>query len=326
MHNRDRRRFVASFSAVVSAAALLPRGVVAQDYPARPVRILVGFSAGGGADAIARTLAARLSEQLGQSFVVENRPGASSTIAADALATAAPDGYTLMLADSSLLIAAKAMRKVNFDPLKSFVPVASVAIAPLTIAVNPAGAIQSLEDLARLSKSGKELLYATSGIGTVHHLAMEYLQSQAHIKMIHLPYKGASQILPDLISGQVPIGVVSAAAALAQEKAGKIRVIGVTSPHRLRDAPDWRPIAEWLPGFDASPRLFLLAPAGTPAAAVAKIDAETRSALGNPGVTETLIRQGAIPSPESAEELAREMRSELDRWDKLIRQAGVTLG
>lgn len=321
----QRRHFLAAFATMACASVAWPTRARAQGYPARTVRVLVGFSAGGGADAIARTLATRLGEQMGQSVVVENRPGASSTIAAEALATAAADGYTLMLADSSLLIAAKAMQKVNFDPLKSFVPVSSVAIAPLVIAVNPKEPIEKLEDLATISKSGKELIYATSGIGTVHHLAMEYLQSQANLRMVHVPYRGASQILPDLISGQVPIGVVSAAAALAQEKAGKIRVIGVTSPHVLRDAPNWRAIADWLPGFDASPRLFLLAPAGTSAEAVQRVDTETRKALAEPSVVETLTKQGAIPSPASSEELGRTMRSELDRWDKLVRQANVTL-
>lgn len=325
MSKDARRRFVIAAGAAAALAAVSPGGAFAEDWPSRPVRILVGFSAGGGADAIARTIAERLGAQLGQSVVVENRPGASSTIAADVLATAAPDGYTVMLADSSLLIASKAMSKVNFDPLRSFVPVSAVAIAPLTIAVNPDAGIASLEDLARLSKSGKELIYATSGIGTVHHLAMEYLQAQAGIRMVHLPYRGAAQIIPDLISGQVPIGVISAAAALSHEKAGKIRVIGVTSPHPLRDAPGWRAIADWLPGFDASPRLFLLAPAGTPAAVIARIDTETRKALADPAVVETLTKQGAIPSPGNAEELGRDMRAELDRWERLVRQANVSL-
>lgn len=325
MSNEARRRFVTAAGAAATLAVAPLGKVYAQAWPSRPVRILVGFSAGGGADAIARTIAERLGTQLGQSVVVENRPGASSTIAAEMLATAAPDGYTLMLADSSLLIASKAMSKVNFDPLKSFVPVSAVAIAPLTIVVNPNAGIGSLEDLATLSKAGKELIYATSGIGTVHHLAMEYLQAQAGIRMVHLPYRGAAQIIPDLISGEVPIGVVSAAAALPHEKAGRIRVIGVTSPHKLRDAPDWRPIADWLPGFDASPRLFLLAPAGTPTAVVSRLDAETRKALAEPAVVETLTKQGAIPSPGSSDELARDMRVELDRWEKLVRQANVTL-
>ena len=321
-----KRRKILSITLATAALAVTAQGTaVAQEYPTRPIRILVGFAAGGGADAIARTIATRLGQQLGQNVVVENRPGASSTVAGDALAKAAPDGYTLMLADSSLLIAAKAMQKVSFDPLKSFDPVGSVAIAPLTIAVNPSTPIHSLEDMATVAKSGKDLVYGTSGVGTVHHLAMEYLQAQANIKMVHLPYRGASQILPDLIGGQIPMAVVSAAAALAQEKGGKVRVIGITSPHKLRDAPHWRPIADWLPGFDASPRLFLLAPAGTPAAAVRRIDEETRKALADPAVIETLIKQGVVPTSGSSEALARDLRAEVERWEKLIREAKITL-
>ncbi len=321
----NRRHILATLLAAAGCAVIGQGVAYAQDYPARPVRILVGFAAGGGADAIARTIAARLAEQLGQNVLVENRPGASSTVAGDALAKAAPDGYTLMLADSSLLIAAKAMQKVSFDPLKSFDPVGSVAIAPLTISVNPTTPIHSLEDMAKAANSGKDLVYGTSGVGTVHHLAMEYLQTQAKIKMVHLPYRGASQILPDLIGGQIPVAVVSAAAALAQEKGGKVRVIGITSPHKLRDAPHWRPIADWLPGFDASPRLFLLAPAGTPPAIVGRLDTETRKVLADPAVIETLIKQGVVPAPGSAEALARDLRTEVERWERLIREAKITL-
>ena len=174
----------------------------AQDYPSRPVRMLVGFSAGGGVDAIARTLSARLGEQMGQNFVVDNRPGATSTIAANVLVSSPPDGYTVLLADSSLLIAARAMQNLTFDPLKSFVPVAGIAIAPLAIAVAADSKLKSLEDMAAAAKSG-DLNYATSGIGTVHHLAMEQLQARANIKMTHVPYRGASALVagPDQRAG-----------------------------------------------------------------------------------------------------------------------------
>ncbi|MCL4744972.1 MAG: tripartite tricarboxylate transporter substrate binding protein [Burkholderiaceae bacterium] len=322
----SRRRMLSTAIVTTACAVVLGTGAAsAQEYPARPIRLLVGFAAGGGADAIARTIATRLGEQMGQSVVVENRPGASSTVAGDVLSKAPADGYTLMLADSSLLIAAKAMHKVSFDPLKSFDPIGSVAIAPLTIAVNPATPIRTLEEMAEVAKSGKDLIYATSGVGTVHHLAVEYLQAQAKIRMVHLPYRGASQILPDLIGGQIPVAVVSAAAALAQEKAGKIRVIGLTSPHKLRDAPHWRPIADWLPGFDASPRLFLLAPAGSPQAALRRLEVEARKALADPAVIETLTKQGVVPAAGSSDELARDLRAEVARWEGLVRQANITL-
>jgi tripartite-type tricarboxylate transporter receptor subunit TctC len=319
-----RRRWLAGLTAAVGLAALVPLPVGAQDYPAKPVRLIVGFAAGGGADGIARTVAQRLGEQLGQNVVVDNRPGATSTIAADALAKSTPDGYTLMMADSSLLIAAKAMARLTFDPLKSFDPVASVAIAPLAIAVTPTVPYRTLEEMAAAARSGTTINYATSGIGTVHHLAMEYLQSLAGIRMTHVPYRGASLIMPDLISGQVPVAVLSAAAAIGQEKAGRIRILGLTSSHKLPEA-DWRPIAEWLPGFDASPRLFVIAPAGTPAPVLRRLEAEIGAALSQPQVRETLLKQGAVPSPSSSAELAKTLRDETQRWEGLIREGNITL-
>jgi tripartite-type tricarboxylate transporter receptor subunit TctC len=296
----------------------------AQDYPSRPVRMLVGFSAGGGVDAIARTLSARLGEQTGQNFVVDNRPGATSTIAANVLVSSPPDGYTVLLADSSLLIAARAMQNLSFDPLKSFVPVAGVAIAPLAIAVAADSKLKSLEDMAAAAKSG-DLNYATSGIGTVHHLAMEQLQARANIKMTHVPYRGASALLPDLISGQVPIGVLSAAAAQGQVQAGKIRVLGLTSPEKLEGAADWRPIADWLPGFDSSPRLFLLAPSGTTPEIVARLEGEVAKALKDPAVAQNLLKQGFITTFRPGTVLRSEMEKELDRWTELIQKTGIVL-
>ena len=318
----NRRNVFKVLAVAALASALAP--ALAQDYPARPVRMLVGFSAGGGVDAIARTLSARLGEQMGQNFVVENRPGATSTIAANVLVSSAPDGYTILLADSSLLIAARAMQNLTFDPLKSFVPVAGVAIAPLAIAVAADSKLKSLEDMAAAAKSG-DLNYATSGIGTVHHLAMEQLQARADIKMTHLPYRGASALLPDLISGQVGLGVLSAAAAQGQVQAGKIRVLGLTSPGKLEGAADWRPIADWLPGFDASPRLFLLAPSGTPQAIVARLESEIAKALKDPAVAQNLTKQGFITTFRPGSDLRSEMEKELDQWTEVIRKTGIVL-
>ena len=312
-------------TAVGLGPLLRPAQAQSGAFPSRPIRVLVGFAAGGGADAIARTVAQRLSEQLGQSVIVDNRPGATSTIAAEVLAKSPPDGYTLMLADSSLLIAARAMAKVNFDVMTSFEPIASVAIAPLAIAVAAGSPLTSLEQMAETARKGDpKLIYATSGIGTVHHLAMEYLLSQARITMTHLPYRGASLIIPDLIGGQVPIAVLSAAATVAQVQAGKLRVLGLTSPVKLPGA-EWRPIADWLPGFDASPRLFLIAPAGTPKAVIDRIDEETRKAIRQPAVAETLMKQGAVPTPLSSAELAKELPVEDARWSELIRRANVVI-
>ncbi len=323
----DRRIALRTLSGTVLAVTLAAAGLaaapaLAQDYPARPVRMLVGFSAGGGVDALARLLADRLAKPLGQNVVVENKPGASSTIAANTLMAAAPDGYTVLLGDSSLLIAARAMQSVSFDPVKDFVPVAGVATAPLALAVGAGSPLKSLEDMASTAKGGKSLNFATSGIGTVHHLAMEHMQALAGIELTHLPYRGASALLPDLISGTVDMGVLSAAAAMGQVKAGKIRVLGLTSPVK---GTDWRPIADWLPGFDASPRLFVLAPAGTPAPVVARLESELGKLMNDPALAEELVKQGFVPAFRTGKEVAADMSQELDRWTGLIKKSGIVL-
>lgn len=317
----NRRTLLATLAAATLGGGLPP--AAAQEYPTRPLRMLVGFSAGGGVDALARTVSARLAEQMGQNVIVENRPGATSTIAANVLLSSAPDGYTVLLADSSLLIAARAMQNVSFDPL-DFVPIASLAIAPLAIAVAADNKLKSLEDMAQASKAGN-LDYATSGIGTVHHLAMEHLQALADIRMTHLPYRGASALLPDLIGGQVPIAVLSAAAAQGPVQAGKIRVLGLTSPEKLEGAADWRPIADWLPGFDASPRLFLLAPTGTPPVIAKRLESEVARALGNPALVQNLSKQGFVTTFRGAGELKTAMVEELARWTALIQKSGIVL-
>ncbi|NLD53825.1 MAG: tripartite tricarboxylate transporter substrate binding protein [Burkholderiaceae bacterium] len=309
-------------AAVLAGATLSPGAAMGQDYPTRPVKMLVGFSAGGGVDALARMLGDRLAKPLGQNVVVENKPGASSTIAANTLMASAADGYTVLLGDSSLLIAARAMQNVSFDPVNDFVPVAGVATAPLALAVGSGSPLQSLEDMARTAKSGKPLNFATSGIGTVHHLAMEHMQALAGIELTHLPYRGASALLPDLISGTVDMGVLSAAAAMGQVKAGKIRVLGLTSPVK---GTDWRAISDWLPGFDASPRLFVLAPAGTPGPVVARLESELGKLMTDPAIAEELVKQGFVPAFRSGKEVAADMSQELDRWTGLIRRSGIVL-
>ncbi len=321
-----RRRHIFASAAAGALGVLGIRSIArAQVFPARPLRLLVGFSAGGGADAIARTMAGRLAAQLGQNVVVENRPGASSTIAAGVLAEAAADGYTLMLADSSLLIAARAMQKVGLDARSSFAPVGAVATAPLAITVRADSPIKSLEEMAASSRRGEALGYATSGIGTVHHLAMELLQTRAAIKLTHVPYRGASQIVPDLLGGQIPLAVLSAAAALGHVRAGRMRVLGLTSPEPFAGASDWRRISEWLPGFDASPRLFVLSPAGTPAAVIARLERELLAALADAEVVDGLSKQGAVARRRGAGELAQDIAEELQRWEALIRDAGIVI-
>jgi tripartite-type tricarboxylate transporter receptor subunit TctC len=226
---------------------------------------VVGYSAGGGVDAVARLLGVRLSAVLGQQVLVENRTGATGLIAADLVAKAPPDGYTLMMGDSALLIAKLLQPKMGIDPLTSFKPVAGAFISPLMIVTGNDFPAKTPAELVTLLKAHPaRYSFATSGVGTVQHLGFEMLKQSTGTFVVHVPYRGAAQIVPDVIGGQVPIGVVSATAAMAQAKAGKLRALALMNTAKLEGAEGVAPLADALPGFDVAPRIFVLAPAGTP--------------------------------------------------------------
>ncbi|HEX6412644.1 MAG TPA: tripartite tricarboxylate transporter substrate-binding protein [Burkholderiales bacterium] len=295
----------------------------AQQYPAKPLRMLVGYSAGGGADALARLIAAKMADGLGQQVLVENRPGAGATIAAAAVASSLPDGYTIFFADTALLIAPAIYQKLSFDPVKSFAPVSGACTTPLVIAVNNEVKAASVAELISTLKANPgRLSYGSPGIGTVHHLAMETFKRQAGVDIVHVPYKGASAIIPDVISGQLQIGIISAPPALAQSKAGRLRPIALTSPVRVAGA-DWPALADTLPGFDASPRLFVLAPAGTPAGVVTKLNETLKTALASKDLLDAFSAQGAFADWSTPQALGVLMAQESLRWAQVARDAGI---
>lgn len=297
--------------------------VAAQSYPSKPLRLIVGYSAGGGADALARLVAAKMSESFGQQVLVENRPGAGATIAAAAVAGAPPDGHTLFFADTALLIAPSIYQKLTFDPVKSFQPVAGVVTTPLVIAVNNEVKAQSIAELIALVKSSPgRLSYGSPGIGTVHHLAMETFKRQADVSIVHVPYKGAAAIIPDVISGQIQIGIISAPPALAQAKAGRLRPLALTSPVKIAGA-DWPALADTLPGFDASPRLFVLAPAGTTEEVVLKLNGVLKAALTSKDLLDSFTAQGAFADWSTPQALGARMAAEARRWARIAREAGI---
>ena len=311
---------------IALGAALLAGQTFAQgSYPDRPIRLLVGYSAGGGVDAMARLIAPRLSALLGQQVVVENRAGAAGVIAGDAVAKAAPDGYTLLLGDSSTLIAKYMQAKLSFDPVKSFVPVAGLFKSPLLIvAGNDFPAQNPRELVAALKAKPGFYSFATSGVGTVQHLGFEMMKGQSGTFALHIPYRGAAQIVPDVISGQVPLGVVSATAGLAQAKAGKLRALAMMSNDKLPGAESVAALSTAVPGIDVAPRLFLLAPAGTPGAIVDKLGEAARSAMSAPDLPQAAALQGAVPDFMPSEQLAAAMAQESARWGKLISEQKIS--
>jgi tripartite-type tricarboxylate transporter receptor subunit TctC len=302
------------------AATVAAPQTFAQSFPQKPVRILVGYSAGGGVDAMARLLAQGLSGVWGQQVVVDNRAGASGLIAAEAVSRSAADGHTLLLGESGLFIAHMLQPRASLDPAKAFVPVAGLFTSPLMVVGSmgfPAHHPQSLLD--ELKAHPGRYAYATSGVGTVQHLGFEMLKGRSGTFVVHIPYRGAAQILPDVVGGQVPLGVVSATAGLAQARAGKVKALAMMSNVRLPGAEQVAPLSDALPGFQVAPRLCLLAPAATPAGLVDSLSEAVRVVLESPDTVASALRQGAVPAYVSAKGMATDLPRELQEWAGIIR-------
>ena len=296
----------------------------AQPYPSKPVRLLVGYPAGGGMDAIGRIFAQKAAEDLGQPMVVENRPGASGAVAADAAAKAAADGHTLYLGESGYLVLSAISSNLATDPLKSFAPVAPVGSLPLLLVVPADSPAQNVRELiAMLKASPGSFSYGSPGVGTIHHLAFELFKRAASLEVVHVPYKGGTPIVADVITGRIAVGVLSSSLAAGPVKSGKVRPIALTSAQRVPFAPEWPSLAETLPGFDASPSIFLLAPAGTPQAAIGRLQEAARRILASPDVQQSFANQGATPASGGGEELRAQMAGEIRRWGAIAREAGI---
>ncbi|MDB5947302.1 MAG: transporter substrate-binding protein [Ramlibacter sp.] len=322
-----RRTLLAAASLLIAAGAYgqAASSGSTQGFPMRPIRLLVGYSAGGGVDAMARLIAPRLSAQLGQQVIVDNRAGASGSIAADAVARAAPDGYTLFLGDSATLIAQHMQAKLPFDPITSFTPVAGVFSMPLVIITSNAFPAKTpREFVAALKANPGRYSFGTSGVGTVQHLGFEMMKAQTGAFVVHIPYRGAAQIVPDVISGQVPIGVVSATAAMAQAKAGKLKAVAIMSPVKLAGADDLQSLSTALPGFDVAPRLFLLAPAGLPQPVAERLGEAVRTVMAAPDLAPAAAAQGAVPAFVPASALAASLAEESARWRQVIRSQKIS--
>jgi len=311
-------RLLAVFIALASGTA------IAQAQQGKPIRMLVGYAAGGGADILARLLAPKLSEALGQSIIIDNRPGAGGTIAAGILAKAPPDGLTLYYSDAGFVTSPGIFEKLPYDPIADIAPVANVAALPLAYSVHPSIAASTPAELIALLKANPDKYsYGSPGIGTLHHLSAELVKKQTGIRMTHIPYKGAAPALTDLIGGQIPLAITSATAALGQMPGGKVRVIGITSRERISSAPGVATMAEGLPGFVATNDLFLLATGGTPAAAIARISAALKAVLAQKEIVDGYLAQGAIVEWLGTEEVAARIRKDIERWRVLSKEAGI---
>ncbi len=320
-----RRRALSALAAGVSGSVLATRGAFAQAYPSRPIKLLVGYPPGGGADILARIFANKLSPLVGQPVVVENRPGAGSTIAAAALASAPPDGYTLFLAESGILVGTTIYDKVAYDPM-TLTPVGIIGNLPYSLVVNPSFPAKNVRELIDVLKASPgKYSYASPGVGNIAHLSAEMFQKEAGVQIVHVPYKGGTPALADLASGQIPICFVSLPPALALARSGKLRLLAVTSAKRSPVSPDTPAIAETLPGFNSVASIFLLAPPGTPAPIVERANAAMREVMAMPEVQADFVAQGATVETSSPQALATLFKDELASWGSIVKAANVKM-
>ena len=299
----------------------------AQQYPSKPVTIVVPYAAGGTTDTMARMLGGRLEKRLGQTFVVENKPGAASSIGAAYVAKAAPDGYTLLLATSTTMaINVSIYKKLAYDPTKDLTPVALIAGIPFLLVVNPATEVKSIPDLVKLAKAQKGgLPFGSNGHGGAGHLNMAMLNTMTDTEMTQVPYKGLAPALNDTVAGHVKVMFGDFSTAYPLVKAGKLRALGVSTKQRVAAAPEIAPLNEaGLPGYDVSSWQMVVAPGGTPKEIIAKLNAELRGILSDKDVVAGFNRRGIIPLVSgSPEELQAFVKSEIVRWGAVVKKAGA---
>src|SRR4051812_45165934 len=313
-------RFIAAAALCLAAA-----GAHAQ-YPAKQVRMIVGFPPGQATDIVARLVAEKLSSRLGQSFFVDNKPGAAGIIGTELVVKAPPDGYTLQMNSSGPLSVNPGLyAKLPYDPVRDLQPISIAATVPLFLVVHPSLAANSVKELVALAKSqpGK-LNYASGGSGVTNHLVMEMFKFAASLDMTHVPYKGGPPAVTDLIAGQVSLMFETGPGILPHVRSGKLRALGVGSVKRSAATPDLPTIAEQgYPGFDGVAWIGLVAPAGVPRAIVDKLAAETAAIIALPDVRERLLALGAEPAANSPDEFGAYIKSEIAKWGKVIKESGA---
>jgi tripartite-type tricarboxylate transporter receptor subunit TctC len=312
--------------AAMVISSLIATAAFAQNYPAKPIRDIVPFPPGGGQDLVVRALAPRLGEALGQTVLVDNRPGAATMVGAELAAKSPPDGYTLFNgSNTTLSINPNLYAKVPYDPIKDFMPVTQIASLPNLLVVHPSLPVKTVKQLAALARSRPgQLNYGSSGTGTPAQLAGVMFGDAAQAKLVHVPYRGTSQALTALISGETQIMFGSMTATLPFAKSGRLRAIAVTSAGRSAAAPDLPTVAEGgFAGFEASTWYGLFVPAGTPTAIVSRLNAETVKILRIPEFRDWLVAQGADPAAGTPDELAAYVKAELLKYAKIIKDSGM---
>jgi len=298
---------------------------MAQPFPSRPVKVIVPFPPGGGADVVMRVLAPALGEALGQPLVIDNRAGAGGNIGTDVAAHAPPDGYTLLVATAAQAVNNTLSKDVTWDLTRDFAPVSLIVRNQIVLAANPKVPVKTVKDLVELARARPgRVTYASYGTGSTAHMSAELFKMMAGVDLLHVPYRGAGPAINDLVAGQVDVIFADMAAILPFIRAGQARAIAFGSSHRFAGLPDVPTIAEsGVPGYETGGFLALVAPAGTPRPAIEALNAVMGKALAAPGMRERLEALGGIPSPTSPEDLGRFLRTDIDKWARVIKTANI---
>ena len=318
----------AAGTAIAAALAISWSAATAQEYPSRPIRLIVPQSAGGSTDLIARLLAQKVGDGLGQSVVVDNRPGAGSVNGTDMAAKAAPDGYTLLTVAASFTITPALHKSLPFDSVRDFTPISQTATLPHILIVHPSVPLKSVKDLIALAKAKPgHLNVATSGIATSTHLAAELFMHLTDTKMVTVPYKGGSPSMTAMLAGQCQVNFAAISTAIPHVRTGKVRALAVSSAKRSVAAPEYPTIAEsGVAGYEHSSWVGLLAPAKTPKAIVSRLTAEAVKAAEAPDTKPYLLKFGMEPVGSSSAEFAKLIKAEIAKWQKVVKAAGITTG
>jgi tripartite-type tricarboxylate transporter receptor subunit TctC len=317
-----RRRQFLHLAAAAAALAVAAPTASAQNYPTRPVRIVVGFPAGGTTDIGARLIAQALSEQLGQQFIVENRPGAATNLSTEAVVRAPADGYTLLAVTATNTINASLYKKLNFNLLRDIAMVAGVLRSPLVLEVHPSVPVQTGPELIAYAKANPgKITMASYGTGTSSHVAGELFKMMSGVNMLHVPYRGSAPMVTDLIGGQVQAALDNLPASIEHIKAGKLRSLAVTTAARSDHLPDIPTVAEFLPGFETSAWVAIGAPRGTPTQIVDKLNSEINAALAHPKMNARVADLGATVYPGSPADFGKLIAEETEKWGKVVKFA-----
>jgi len=306
--------------------ALIIGNVEAQsdDYPNHPVRWVVGYPAGGSTDILARLIGQRLSERLGQQFIIENRPGAANNIGTESVVRAAPDGYTLLLVNPANGINATLYQNLNFDFLHDIAAVAGIARVPNVMEVNPAVPAKTVAEFIAYAKANPgKINMASSGIGTSVHLSGELFKFMAGVDLVHVPYRGSAPALADLLGGQVQVMFDNLPSSIGHIQSGKLRALAVTTATRSDALPDVPTVSETVPGYEASAWFGMGAPRGTPPSVIEKLNTEVNLALADPEINKKLADLGGVPMPVGADDFGRLMADETEKWAKVVKLSGA---